>query len=162
MKLTQEEFENGCSAIEENLKLEVQRRTKLTDTVNELVEALRGLYKSLDERNKELNDYVTNLKKVAFTQTVASNDVFPGIRTVNIQANISDMEKTTSDMKAEITKINSASNIISKQEADSLNALKDLSIHLKAYEDIVSEIYDSQMDLLDQLDSVYDIRKNIT
>ena len=158
MKLTQEEFENGCSAIEENLKLEVARRTKLTDTVNELVTSLKGLYKYLDKRNDALNDYVANLKKVSFTQTTASNDYFSGIRTINIQSNIDDMEETSAKMKAEVTEINSNTNLISKQEADALNALKDLSIHLQAYEDIVTEIYDSQMELLDKLDSAYDIR----
>lgn len=119
------------------------------------VESLLNLYKSREENFKE---YLELLKEFNFSdKLLTATDMFPGIRTISDTVDLEElnsksqkMKELAKDINIESDQINSLQNTVINQLKKAISNLTDLIIQ-------ESQINDMNMDLVKDLDSIYDI-----
>ena len=119
------------------------------------VESLLNLYKL---REKNFKDYLSLLKEFNYSDNLlTTTDMFPGIRTISDTVNLEELNSKSQEMKRlaediniKSEQINSLQDLVVTQLKKAISNLTDLIIQ-------ESQINDMNMDLVKDLDSIYDI-----
>jgi len=133
-------------------------KKELTARNKEMYDNVNALIQKLSSRNNDLYEYMELLKEFSFADNLTSpSDLFPGIRTVSDMADPDELVKKTNKMKALADQVSS-----NNREADVIinNLITGIKKQLSTLIEISkleSQSYDLSMDLLSDLNSVYDI-----
>lgn len=153
-----EERESLISAVENQTQV---TRNGLTNLINNyFVESVNALISLMIERDTEFKEYIGVLKDFAYDDKLTSpSDLFPGIRTVSETVDMEELNK-----KTQILKDNSISISNKSQEIESLivSVISNLSKAIELLKQLDMEerqVYDLYLNLLKDLDSIYDIGK---
>ena len=101
--------------------------------------------------------YAEMLGKYQGNNSLSPLDVFPGIHTTSSLYDSEDMQKDTKEMTALANQIKQALTTIQKDEDFLVSDAKELVRNLTPYLKSSSDIRDALQELLEQLDSVYDV-----
>ncbi len=136
----------------DGLKKEISSRNE------EMYKNISAFVQKISDRDNGLFEYMNLLKEFSFSDNLTSpSDLFPGIRTTADMADPTELSKKTDQMKAlgnQITENNRESDVIVSNLISSYKKQMSSLIELAKLE---SQSYDLSMDLLKDLNSVYDI-----
>lgn len=133
----------------------VEVKAFINENTVKSVESLLNLYKL---REKNFKDYLSLLKEFNYSDNLlTTTDMFPGIRTISDTVNLEELNSKSQEMKrlaedinTESEQINSLQDLVVTQLKKAISNLTDLIIQ-------ESQINDMNMDLVKDLDSIYDI-----
>lgn len=133
----------------------VEVKASINENTVKSVESLLNLYKL---REKNFKDYLSLLKEFNYSDNLlTTTDMFPGIRTISDTVNLEELNSKSQEMKrlaedinTESEQINSLQDLVVTQLKKAISNLTDLIIQ-------ESQINDMNMDLVKDLDSIYDI-----
>lgn len=157
--MEEKEFKDRMSLIDAAEKQAAITRNGLSNIFNVyFLESINTLIALMSERDKEFKEYSEILRDFSFNDKLTSpSDLFPGIRTVSDTVDLEDLNNKSQTLKTNATsitnknlEIESLSDSIIANVTKALSALKQLSIE-------ESKVYDLYLNLLKDLDSVYDI-----
>lgn len=133
----------------------VEVKAFINENTVKSVESLLNLYKL---REKNFKDYLSLLKEFNYSDNLlTTTDMFPGIRTISDTVNLEELNSKSQEMKRlaediniKSEQINSLQDLVVTQLKKAISNLTDLIIQ-------ESQINDMNMDLVKDLDSIYDI-----
>lgn len=133
----------------------VEVKAFINENTVKSVESLLNLYKL---RENNFKDYLSLLKEFNYSDNLlTTTDMFPGIRTISDTVNLEELNSKSQEMKrlaedinTESEQINSLQDLVVTQLKKAISNLTDLIIQ-------ESQINDMNMDLVKDLDSIYDI-----
>lgn len=131
---------------------------ELSSRNEEMYKNASALVSKLAQRDKSLYEYMDLLKEFSFSDNLTSpSDLFPGIRTVSDMADPEELLSKTNKMKTladEVSGNNKEVDVIINTLIISYKKQLSTLIELSKLE---NQSYDLSMDLLKDLNSVYDI-----
>ena len=130
-------------------------KASINENTVKSVESLLNLYKL---REKKFKEYLDLLREFNYSDNLlTTTDMFPGIRTISDTVDLEELNSKSQKMKGlaedinnESEQINSLQDIVITQLKKAISNLADLIIQ-------ESQINDMNMDLVKDLDSIYDI-----
>ncbi len=130
-------------------------KASINENTVKSVESLLNLYKL---REKNFKEYLDLLREFNYSDNLlTATDMFPGIRTISDTVDLEELNSKSQKMKGlaedinnESEQINSLQDIVVTQLKKAISNLADLIIQ-------ESQINDMNMDLIKDLDSIYDI-----
>lgn len=130
-------------------------KASINENTVKSVESLLNLYKL---REKNFKEYLDLLREFNYSDNLlTTTDMFPGIRTISDTVDLEELNSKSQKMKGlaedinnESEQINSLQDIVVTQLKKAISNLADLIIQ-------ESQINDMNMDLVKDLDSIYDI-----
>lgn len=130
-------------------------KASINENTIKSVESLLNLYKL---REKNFKEYLDLLREFNYSDNLlTTTDMFPGIRTISDTVDLEELNSKSQKMKGlaedinnESEQINSLQDIVITQLKKAISNLSDLIIQ-------ESQINDMNMDLVKDLDSIYDI-----
>lgn len=130
-------------------------KASINENTVKSVESLLNLYKL---REKNFKEYLDLLREFNYSDNLlTTTDMFPGIRTISDTVDLEELNSKSQKMKGlaedinnESEQINSLQDIVITQLKKAISNLADLIIQ-------ESQINDMNMDLVKDLDSIYDI-----
>lgn len=157
--MEEKEFNSQISTIE-MIKTQVEPlKQQLSSELNTtFVNNVSNLIKLLTERDKLFSNYLNSLKDFNFdSELTTPSELFKGIRTVSEEVDSEELNKKTDAMKSNALDIESKSKEIESLNTNILNCLKRSIKTLVELAIQENQIYDMSIDLLQDLDSIYDI-----
>lgn len=157
--MEERDFNNSIDNVEFIKKQVATSFTEVKASINEntlnSVNSLLSLYQT---REKDFKEYLELLREFNYSDNLLSpTDMFPGIRTISDTVDLEELNTKTQRMKELAGNIN--------KETDQINSLQDLTLTLlkKAISNLSdliiqeNQINDMNMDIIKDLDSIYDI-----
>ena len=157
--MEEREFNNNLDNVEFIKKQVATTFTEVKASINEnLVTSINSLLTLYQSREKDFKEYLELLKEFNYSDNLLSpTDIFPGIRTISDTVNMEELNTKTQKMKELAGNINSKTDQI-----DSLQNMAVLSFKkaISNLSDLIiqeTQINDMNMDIVKDLDSIYDI-----
>ena len=140
-------------------------RTEASKYKNEFINQINGLntnakevLETLENRDEDFIKYLNDLNDFSFSDKYTSpSDLFPGIRTVSDMADPEETRAKAEEMKnisGDIDNYNKIATLQSKQTSSNLRQALDA---FSEYVTRTNQIYDIELELLEDMDSIYDI-----
>lgn len=157
--MEEKEFKERTSLISSVEKQAGVTRNELSNLLNTyFAESINNLITLMTDRDNEFKEYVEILRDFTFDDKLTNpSDLFPGIRTVSDAVDPEELGKKSQILKDNATSITNKNLEIESLSASiitnitkALNVLKQLCIE-------ENQVYDLNLSLLKDLDSVYDI-----
>ena len=152
------EFDEKIRLINE-LKLEAKKvRDEFVSKINHLGPSSRDLINAIISRDNAFAEYLKFLDDFSFSEeTGVAIDVFPGLKPANMNIDYEELEKKADTMKAKALEINNNAKKIEVESRDVVVDIKRCLGLLTEYILQTNQIYDFELDLIKDMDSVYDI-----
>lgn len=143
----------------ENLRKEAERfRNDYISKLKQLISSSNILLKNLKDRDSKFVEYINLVEEFSFSDTLTSpSDLFPGIRTASEMADPQELADKASKMKNLADEVTAISKLTDGESRGITNQIKQCLNSLTEYVILSNQIYDAQLSLLQDLDSVYDI-----
>lgn len=157
--MEEKEFEQRKTLISASAGQATNTRNSVSNILNDFfLESVKTLLALMKERDEKFAEYIEVLKDFTYGDKLTSpSDLFPGIRTVSDTVDPEELGKKAQILKDNATdisnknkEIENLSNSIISNITKGYNSIKQLT----AEENQVNDLY---MDLLKDLDSIYDI-----
>ena len=133
-------------------------RDEFINQINSLNKNAGDLLETLKNRDENFIKYLNDLNDFSYSDKFTSpSDLFPGIRTVSDMANPEETKAKAEEMKllsGEIDNSNKVSSLQIKQASSNLRQALDA---FSEYVNRTNQIYDIELELLEKMDSIYDI-----
>lgn len=156
--MEQKEFNEKLGAI--NFLL-LEAKPYKDDTVRQLKalpEAIKAILNNVQERDALFVKYLNDVSSFDYSDTFTTpSDVFPGIRTAAKMRDPEELQKKTEDMKETANKITTLAMNTETGATNAINALKRCLSSLSEYMIQENQIYDRCMELLNEMNSIYEI-----
>lgn len=136
----------------------VTLRKELSSRNKELSENVNAFISKVEKRDTSMSQYMDLLKEFSFADNLTSpSDLFPGIRTTAEMADPEELKSKTNQMKTLANDVSSNNKEIDVMVNAMIVALKKQLSTLIELSKIENQVYDLNMDLLNDMNSVYDI-----
>ena len=133
-------------------------RKELAAREKELSDNVSAFIAKVEKRDISFSQYMELLKEFSFSDKLTSpSDLFPGIRTVSEMADPDELKAKTEKMKALANDVSSNNKEIDVLVNTMISGIKKQLSTLIELSKIENQIYDLNMDLLNDMNSVYDI-----
>lgn len=133
-------------------------RKELVSRNKELSENVNAFVSKVEKRDTSMSQYMDLLKEFSFSDNLTSpSDLFPGIRTTSEMADPEELKSKTNQMKTLANDVSSNNKEIDVMVNAMIVALKKQLSTLIELSKIENQVYDLNMDLLSDMNSVYDI-----
>lgn len=130
----------------------------LKNQVSYIGPVCENLLKNLSRRKMSFSKYLTNLRDFNYSEELSTpSNLFPGVRTPLNNENIDEVRKKTEEMKSQAEEIDISTKNIDIQSRELLQHLKACISALSEYILQENQIYDVEVQLTQDLDSIYDI-----
>ena len=123
----------------------------------ELKEDFSSFTEVLDNYHNDYYRYLELLGKYEGAERITPLDVFPGIRTVKSMADVDGMNQDSIEMEKLAQGIKQAEASLEKREGDLIKNAKQISTLLSSLLSLHGEVQEAYRQIMEQLDSVYDI-----
>lgn len=152
------EFDQQMSLINSMRTEAFKYRDEFINQINSLNKNAGDLLETLKNRDENFIKYLNDLNDFSYSDKFTSpSDLFPGIRTVSDMANPEETKAKAEEMKllsGEIDNSNKVSSLQIKQTSSNLRQALDA---FSEYVNRTNQIYDIELELLEKMDSIYDI-----
>lgn len=152
------EFDQQMSLINSMRTEAFKYRDEFINQINGLNKNAGDLLETLKNRDENFIKYLNDLNDFSYSDKFTSpSDLFPGIRTVSDMANPEETKAKAEEMKllsGEIDNSNKVSSLQIKQASSNLRQALDA---FSEYVNRTNQIYDIELELLEKMDSIYDI-----
>lgn len=133
------------------------RQESLT-IINSLSADITKYIQIVTSRDEKFKEYLNYLKDFNYSDEVTTpSDLFPGIRTVADTVDPEELNKKTETMKALATEIEESNKQVELLGPHTLQSMRKLFSVLSEVLIEENQIYDADIDILQDLDSIYDI-----
>ena len=130
-------------------------KASINENTVKSVESLLNLYKL---REKNFKEYLDLLREFNYSDNLlTATDMFPGIRTISDTVDLEELNSKSQKMKGLAEDINNESEQINSLQVIVITQLKKAISNLADLIIQESQINDMNMDLIKDLDSIYDI-----
>lgn len=152
------EFDQRMSLIN-SMRAEASKyKTEFINQINGLNTNAKEVLETLENRDEDFIKYLNDLNDFSFSDKYTSpSDLFPGIRTVSDMADPEETRAKAEEMKnisGDIDNYNKIATLQSKQTSSNLRQALDA---FSEYVTRTNQIYDIELELLEDMDSIYDI-----
>ena len=152
------EFDQRMSLIN-SMRAEASKyKNEFINQINGLNTNAKEVLETLENRDEDFIKYLNDLNDFSFSDKYTSpSDLFPGIRTVSDMADPEETRAKAEEMKTisgEIDNYNKIATLQSKQTSSNLRQALDA---FSEYVTRTNQIYDIELELLEDMDSIYDI-----
>lgn len=152
------EFDQQMSLINSMRTEAFKYRDEFINQINSLNKNAGDLLETLKNRDENFIKYLNDLNDFSYSDKFTSpSDLFPGIRTVSSMADPEETKAKAEEMKllsGEIDNSNKVSSLQIKQASSNLRQALDA---FSEYVNRTNQIYDIELELLEKMDSIYDI-----
>ena len=157
--MEEREFNNNLDNVEFIKKQVATTFTEVKASINEnLVTSINSLLILYQSREKDFKEYLELLKEFNYSDNLLSpTDIFPGIRTISDTVNMEELNTKTQKMKELARNINSKTDQIDSLQNMAVLSLKKAISNLSDLIIQETQINDMNMDIVKDLDSIYDI-----
>ena len=157
--MEEREFNNNLDNVEFIKKQVATTFTEVKASINEnLVTSINSLLTLYQSREKDFKEYLELLKEFNYSDNLLSpTDIFPGIRTISDTVNMEELNTKTQKMKELTGNINSKTDQIDSLQDMTILSLKKAISNLSDLIIQETQINDMNMDIVKDLDSIYDI-----
>ena len=157
--MEEREFNNNLDNVEFIKKQVATTFTEVKASINEnLVTSINSLLTLYQSREKDFKEYLELLKEFNYSDNLLSpTDIFPGIRTISDTVNMEELNTKTQKMKELAGNINSKTDQIDSLQNMTILSLKKAISNLSDLIIKETQINDMNMDIVKDLDSIYDI-----
>jgi len=156
--MEQKEFEERMSSIQTLEAQAAPLKEEIKRSKDSLINGITNLVSLIEARDKSFNDYLNMLKDFNYSDALTTpTDLFPGIRAISDMVDPEELNQKTQVMKDTAITIESKNKNI---DALSTHVIQDLKKTLSNLVELTIEenqIYDLCLDLLKDMDSIYDI-----
>lgn len=156
--MEQKEFDEKLSAINflleeaKPLKQEIQQHLKTAPGLCE------SILKNLQDRDDLFVKYLEDVSQFDYTnEYMTPSDLFPGIRTAAQMRDPEELQRKTEEMKSDAIKITTLANNVNTGGFTAANSLKKCLAALSELMIQENQIYDQCMELLNGMNSIYEV-----
>ena len=148
------EFKKYRQMIEDQKVVADTYKNSFNNSLEPLNKAITTIVDNIDKRNNLLREYTDDVHSFESSNNLTKpSDIFLGVRTAAEMADPEELKNMKSDA-AEIERLQSS---IETNQAMIISSFKTVFAALREYLIQSNNIYDMSKDLLDKLDSIYDI-----
>lgn len=152
------EFDQRMSLIN-SMRAEASKyKNEFINQINGLNTNAKEVLETLENRDEDFIKYLNDLNDFSFSDKYTSpSDLFPGIRTVSDMTDPEETRAKAEEMKnisGDIDNYNKIATLQSKQTSSNLRQALDA---FSEYVTRTNQIYDIELELLEDMDSIYDI-----
>lgn len=157
--MEEKDFYQKQESIKELIKNTYPLKENLKKEVSEyLVSSLNTIIKMTNERDEAFSKYLELLKEFNFSNDITTpSDIFPGIKTISDSYPTEELNKKTQEMKDYANTVNNLSKDLDILITNTLNSLRGAIKNLADLSIEENQIYDYCLDIIQDLDSIYDI-----
>lgn len=157
MAIEKREFDQRITAIQ-SLRTEAMKfKSEFAEKVNSLTANANAMIETLSKRDDKFFEYLYDVSEFSYSDLTVSSELFPGVRTVSEMADPEEMKAKTDKMKTAVSEIENTGNLSSLQSNNVRSDLKYIQYYFDRYVTLLNQIYDLECELLEDMDSIYDI-----
>lgn len=156
--MEKKEFDQRLSLIQ-SLRVEANKfRDEYKSRLNSLVNNSNDSLKTLETRDTAFIKYLQDVSDFNYSDKFTSpSDLFPGIRTASQMVDPEELKIKTDNMKEEAAALDGANKVAGLQVKLTMSDLRQALTAFSEYMTRANQIYDMELELLEDLDSIYDI-----
>lgn len=152
------EFDQQVALINSIRAEALKYRNEFINQLNSLASNSKESLDTLEERDEKFMKYLEDLDDFSYSDKYTSpSDLFPGIRTVSDMADPEETRKKTEEMKIISGEIDNANKVAALQVKQTSSCLRQALDAFSEYITRANQIYDLELQLLEDMDSIYDI-----
>ena len=152
------EFKKYYQMIEDQKVVADTYKNSFNNSLGPLNKAIKTIVENISRRNALLKEYIDDVHSFESSSNLTKpSDIFLGVRTVAEMADPGELRRTTDKMKADAAEIERLQSAIENSQDMVINSFRNIFSAFREYLIQSSTIYDMSKDLLDKLDSIYDI-----
>ena len=152
------EFKKYRQMIEDQKVVADTYRNSFNSNLEPLNKAITTIVDNIDKRNNLLREYTDDVHSFESSNNLTKpSDIFLGVRTAAEMADPEELKNKTDKMKSDAAEIERLQSSIETNQAMIISSFKTVFAALREYLIQSNNIYDMSKDLLDKLDSIYDI-----
>lgn len=152
------EFKKYYQMIEDQKSVANSYGSTLKNTLPSFVETVSSVIANIEARDKLLKEYIDDVHSFEEGGSLTKpSDIFLGVRTAAEMANPEELRQKADKMKVDAAEIERLQASIENNQRVVVNSLKGVFGALQEYLIQSDNIYSMSKDLLDKLNSIYDI-----
>lgn len=152
------EFKKYYQMIEDQKAVADTYKNSFNSNLEPLNKAIVTIVENIGKRNALLKEYVDDVHSFESSNSLTKpSDIFLGIRTAAEMSDPEELRTKTDKMKQDAAEIERLQASIESNQSMIIDSFKTVFSALREYLIQSSNIYDMSKDLLDKLDSIYDI-----
>jgi len=156
--MEEKEFNSRKSSVDALLNQAMPLRQEITSTMTSVSNDINSLITAIRTRDDNFSEYLNYLKDFNYSDAVTTpTDLFPGIRTISDDFDPDELNQKTETMKTLATNIEESHKQVEATGNHALQSLKKVFGILTELMIEENQIYDLNLDILQDLDSIYDI-----
>lgn len=156
--MEEKEFNQRLSLSDALLTQVTPLRQEALSIINSLSSDITNYIQIVTSRDTKFKEYLNYLKDFNYSDEVTTpSDLFPGIRTVADTVDPEELNKKTETMKSLATSIEESNKQVELLGPHTLQSMRKLFSVLSEVLIEENQIYDADLDILQDLDSIYDI-----
>ena len=156
--MEEKEFNSRKGSVDALLNQALPLRQEITSTMAAVSNDINSLVTTLKARDDSFSEYLGYLKDFNYSDAVTTpTDLFPGIRTISDTLDPEELNQKTEAMKNLATTIEENHKQVEAAGSHALQSLKKVLGILTELMIEENQIYDLNLDILQDLDSIYDI-----
>lgn len=156
--MEEKEFNSRKGSVDALLAQAQPLRQEINTTMASVSNDISNLVKTLETRDGSFSKYLDYLKDFNYSDAVTTpTDLFPGIRTISDTIDPEELNQKTQNMKELATTIEENHKRVEALGSHALQSLKKVFGILTELMIEENQIYDLDIDILQDLDSIYDI-----
>ena len=156
--MEQKEFDTRMMLSDTLLNQVSPLRQESLNITKSLATDIETYLKIVSERDSKFKEYLNYLKDFNYSDAITTpSDLFPGIRTVADTVDPEELNKKTEAMKELATAIEEGNKQVELLGPHTLQSMRKLFSILSEVLIEENQIYDANLDILQDLDSIYDI-----
>lgn len=152
------EFKKYYQMIEDQKAVADTYKNNFNSNLEPLNKAIKTIVENISRRNNLLKEYMDDVHSFESGNSLTKpSDIFLGIRTAAEMSDPEELKTKTDKMKQDAAEIERLQASIESNQSMIIDSFKTVFSALREYLIQSSNIYDMSKDLLDKLDSIYDI-----
>jgi hypothetical protein len=156
--MTQIEFNQTIDLINDSKKQAQKVKEELSSKIKELAPEIELLLNVFSKKNKNFDMYLNSIKEFNFSErTMVDSNLFPGIKTVSTSINPEELQQKADLMRDTADQINITKIQCENHKNIAVRDIKKVLSLLIEYIKFEDQIHDMESDVLNKLDSPYDI-----
>lgn len=156
--MEEKEFDSKKSSIDSLVSQASPLRQEIITTMTSVSKDINVLVNNFKSRDDMFSRYLDSLKDFNYSDSYTTpTDLFPGIRTISDTIDPEELNKRTEEMKTLASSIEEKNKQIQATASHDVQALKKVLSVLTELIIEENQIYDMNLDILQDLDSIYDI-----
>lgn len=156
--MEKEVYQQRIDAVEQRAAEIKKSQNEMIKSFNEVGVTAKALFAEIAKMRSSFKRYAKNLGEVNFSGSVTTaEDIFPGIRTVNLENSIEDIAEVNNEMREDAESYDKSNDEVARLKHHLEENLQRFISDMNRYLEASNEVFEEEEAILKDLDSVYDI-----